>query len=351
MVKAMGSPSWTISGSSVAALLAYAKSRQVDLRGWLQPLGLGSVDLLAPETRVPTKTNDALWAEAVRQLHDDALGLHFAQVLDLDAFHLVGHLALSSRTVGEALERVVEFSRLLHDAGRTELEYTAQGRVLLFPGCRGLPAPPPRHIAEFTTASVVLLVRLVTAEPGWRPEEVRFHHSAPADTSPHRALFGCSPVFDALEDCLVLDEASLRLPVRVAGPSRIGRYLEGYARELLSQLPNTDDSLEAQVRRAIITSLMGRVPSVDEVAQRLGLTARTLQRRLASVGLGFTALVDDVRRASAERYLADGALPLAEISFLLGFTEPSTFHKAFRRWTGQTPGAFRQSAGVGGQKT
>lgn len=334
--------SHTVSGASVAGLLAYLRARGIDLRPALAGLGLERAALVQPDTRVPAETNDALWALAVERTGEDDFGLRFARRLDLDSFHLVGHLAATSLNVGAALERVVEFSRLLHDAGRTELERPGDGRVLLFPGCRGLPRPPPRQIAEFNAASAVVLVRFITARPEWRPLEVHFAHPAPTDVRPHRELFGVAPSFGAAEDVLVFAERDLALLVRVTAPSRIGEYLEAYARTLLGRMPEQPHDLRGQVLRALVSSLPTGGLTIEQVASRLALTPRTLQRRLAATGDTVSGLREEARLTTAEHYLADRRLTLGEISFLLGFNEPSTFHKAFRRWKGVPPGEWRQ---------
>ncbi len=334
-------PTYTVAGPGVAALLAYVRSRGVDLTARLAEIGLRGVDLSQPETRIESTVNDALWSLAASALKDEDLGLRFAQRLDLDGFHVVGHLAASSATVGQALERVVRFSRLLHDAGRTEVERNHDGQVLLFPGCRGLPTPPPRQVAEFNTASAVVLLRFVTGEPRWAPRAVQFQHLAPRAVATHRQVLGVAPRFGAAEDVVVLDEADLLRPVRVSAASRLGQYLEAYAQTLVERLPASADDLRGQVLRAIVSGLSAGGVTVTEVAARLAMTPRTLQRRLAERGDAFSALVEEARRGAAQHYLRNPSLPLGEISFLLGFHDPSTFHKAFRRWTGHSPGAWR----------
>lgn len=336
------SASYTVAGAPIAALVGYVKLRGADLTPELDALGMKLDDLVKPDFRVPVAACEKMWEHAAARVGEPDFALRFAKLLDLDGFHLIGHLAVSSATVEEALNRVVEFSRLLHDAGRTELEHAKGGRVLLFPGCRGLPVQPPKNIAEFNTASAVVLIRYITAKPEWAPREVHFHHAAPDDVKPHRELFGVAPSFDAPEDVLVLDASDLKLPVRVSAKSRVGDYLESYARTLLAKLPEKDDDLRGQVLRAIITSLPHGALGIEPVAARLAMTPRTLQRRLAETGDSFSDLIDEARQSTATHYLADDRFSLGEISYLLGFNEPSTFHKAFRRWKGVPPGEWRE---------
>lgn len=339
-VASRSTATYSVSGASLVALLGFVKSRGVDLTPTLQTLGLSMAALSTSDARVPVDAAEGLWALAAERLGDEDFGLRFAARLDLDGFHVVGHLAASSRTVGEALERVVAFSRLLHDAGRTELEEHG-AEVHLFPGCRGLPTAPPRHIAEFNTASAVALIRFVTARPAWAPTAVRFAHAKPADVATHRTVFGVAPEFDAPETLLGLTRGDLELPVRVSAPSRLGQHLEAYAQRLLLDLPKREDALRDQVLRALVAALPSGGLTIEQAAARFAMTPRTLQRRLAASSDSFSDLVDEARLGVAERYLADDTLALAEISYLLGFQDPSTFHKAFRRWRGVPPGEWR----------
>lgn len=321
----------TVSGASIAGLAAH-----VDLRDELRAHGLDEKTLMEPERRIDLSVSQQLWEVAATRSGDEDFGLHCALGLDLDSLHVLGHLATSSRTLGEALERIVKYSRLLLDGGRTELE-EVRGEVRLFPGCRGLPFQPSRHVAEFNTGVAVVLTRLVTAVADWSPRAVSFHHAAPAKTAEAKRVLGVAPVYGQVEQFLTLTPKDLALPVRVSSPSKLGTYLEAYAQQLVAKLPSDEASLRARVLRSLVTELPNGGLTLDAMAKRCAMTGRTLQRRLAQEDVTFAELVDEARRHSAERMVSDGQLPLAEISFLLGFQEPSAFHRAFKRWTGKTP--------------
>lgn len=340
IVHAMSQP-YTVTGSSAAALVRHARARGVDLTDALAAVGLDEAGLGEPERRVDVEAHHHLWATAAERVGDPDFGLRFAERLDLDSFHLVGHLAATSPTLGRAFERIVAFARLLHDAGRTELE--KHGSVWrFFPGCRGLPRPPPRHVAEFNAAAVVVLARRITGRP-WAPLTVQLEHPAPRSVAAHLRVFGVAPRFGG-ETFLEFDASTAELPVVTQVPTSVGRYLESYGRSLLASLPAAPEDAREQVRRALVAGLPSGAVGIDAVARRMGTTPRTLQRRLASLGVRFADLLQDARRAAAERYLADGVLPLAEITYLLGFADQSNFHRAFRRWTGLTPAAYRAAA-------
>lgn len=209
---------------------------------------------------------------------------------------------------------------------------------MVFPGCRGLLNEFPRHIAEFSAASVLVLGRATTGTP-MRATAVRFRHPAPARLSEHVRVFGVTPTFDARETEVELEATALDRAILDAQPGLVS-YLDAYARDVIAKLP-ADDDLVSTVERAVASAMSRGVPDIEVVATQLGMGSRTLQRRLADAETGFQELVDTVRRSYAERYLADNRLALTEVAFLVGFAEPSNSHRAFRRWTVTTPAAYR----------
>jgi len=327
----------TVAASSIVGLLEYARARGIDGDRALEGAGLTSAALVGAEARVPHVAYNQVWQLLADASDDPEFGLHVAERLTLDTFGVVGHLVARSRTFGEALDRVVAYSRILHDAGRVELESRGD-RVIVFPGCRGLSHEFPRHVAEFSAASVLVLGRAVTRTP-LAAIAMRFRHPAPASVAAHARMFHVAPVFSAPETELELPRAVLQLPIPDAQPGVL-TYLDAYAHDVIAKLPDDDDLVSA-VERLVASELGRGVPELEGVAIQLGMTARTLQRRLGELETSYQTLIDHVRRRYAERYLADDRLAIAEVSFLVGFSEPSNFHRAFRRWTGETPAAFR----------
>lgn len=317
--------------------MSYAEGRGVDTSGLLREVGLTSDDLVGPEARVTEEANNAVWAAIVERSRDPHFGLHFAENMTLDVLDVVGHLVARSRTFGEGLERVVAYSRILHDAGRVEVE-RHHDRIIVFPGCRGLLDAAPAQVAEFSAASVLVMGRQATGKR-LVANAVRFRHAKPRSIAEHIRVFGVAPTFDQPETEVELDVAAWDLPTIDSQPGLL-TYLDAYARDVLAQLPS-DDDVVSRVERTIAATLSRGAPDIDAVARQLGVGRRTLQRRLAEAETSFQVLVDAVRRRYAERYLAGGRLAIGEIAFLVGFSEPSNFHRAFRRWTGQTPAAYR----------
>lgn len=327
----------TVAASSVIGLLAYARARGISVDGVLAGAGLTAAALEGAEARIAHAANNRVWELLVQASGDADFGLHVAEHMTLDAFDVVGHLVARSLTFGQALDRVVAYSRILHDAGRVELEHVGD-RLMVYPGCRGLTHDVPRHVAEFSAASVLVLGRLVTRTP-LRALAVRFRHPAPPAIAEHARIFQVAPTFGAPETEVHLPRACANLVIPDAQPGVL-TYLDAYAKDVVTRLP-TDDDLVSAIERLVATSIARGIPELDAIATQLAMTTRTLQRRLAELETSYQVVVDRVRQRYAERYLADDRLPIAEVAFLVGYADPGNFHRAFRRWTGATPAAYR----------
>jgi AraC-like DNA-binding protein len=173
---------------------------------------------------------------------------------------------------------------------------------------------------------------------------VSFTH-CPNDPAEYEQAFGCPVRVNAGWNGFALAEEVWDLPMRRRDPSLV-RLLEPHADVAVSGA-TTPMALRERVRRAQARGLTAGDASVGTVARVLALSARTLQRRLADEGTSYQAELDHVRREVAERHLHDSALAIAEISFLLGYSEPAAFHRAFKRWHHVTPQAYRAARPTG----
>lgn len=163
----------------------------------------------------------------------------------------------------------------------------------------------------------------------------------PWSPPPWASAYPRATTFDAPRAALVLDEGALDAPSRRADPL-VAELLGRSAREAMARLP-TGPTVQREVRDAIVALVPGGLPGMREVARRLETTERTLRRRLAEEGLSFAKVRDEVLCALARERLADPKVPIADVAFALGFAELRAFHRAFVRWTGMTPGAFRRA--------
>jgi len=277
------------------------------------------------------------WAELIRITGNPQVALAIARVTPPGAFGVVEYVCRAAPTLGDALRQWVRYLNLLDDAvvvGIVDDEDDAERACIRVVVESEAPAPASH---ELCFALLAMQARELVAGP-FRVAAVDFTHRAPGDgaaaAAAYRAWFDAPVRFGAEHTQLVVTKAALAAALKTADPN-LAAILSRHADELRARDPG-GPPLTAQIRRILRTALRDDRGHVDLVARQVGMTARSLQRRLKDEGTSFQALREDVRRELANRYLDDD-LSIAEISFLLGFSEPSAFFRAFKRWTGLTP--------------
>ena len=270
------------------------------------------------------------WAEAIRLTGEPQLALAIARATPPGAFGIVEYVCRAAPTLGDALRQWVRYLNLLDDAVEVALETDGDRAYLRVVRESEAPAPASH---ELCWALVARYGRELSTVP-FRLIAVELAHPATGDPAPYRAWFDAPVVFGAEATQLVLPRSALAASLVSSDPSLLA--ILSRAADELAKKSSTDPLMTAQVKRVLHDALRSDDAQVEAVAKQLGLTGRSLQRRLKDEGTSFQVVREDVRRQLAHRYLDDG-LAIAEISFLLGFSEPSAFFRAFKRWTGLTP--------------
>lgn len=199
-----------------------------------------------------------------------------------------------------------------------------------------MPVTAPQY-DEFSLT--LLLVRTRQASGvNWVPDRVCLQHERRDDGELAR-VFGCPVTFGAQRSEIWFRRSVLHLP-HASADAALAAILVRYASSLRQTLPR-DGTLLARAWSAIAQRMTQELPSLAATARSLDLPERTLQRRLAGVGVTYSSLVDEVRRALALKYIVDAGIAITEISYLLHFADPSAFYRAFKRWTGQSPRRYR----------
>ena len=284
------------------------------------------------EARVTPAQFCVAWAEAERASGSPALALDIAESMPAGAFGVVEYVCRSAPTLGEALRQWVRYLGILDDAVEVALVDSEDGRALRVVRESEAPAPASH---ELCFALVVRHAR-ASISTAVRVEAVRFTHRPRArDEGVYRAFFGADVRFGAPHTELVFSKAAIDAPLVGSDPQLLAILVET-AEEKRKRSRTADPPLTEQVRRGLRVALSNDDAQLEVIARKLGLTARSLQRRLRDEGTSFQSLRDETRQTLADRYLGEG-LSMAEISFLLGFSEPSAFFRAFKRWTGSTP--------------
>lgn len=297
-----------------------------------------------PDARIPIELEEALFDAAARACRDEAFGLHAAELVQPGAFDVLDYAVRTAPTLRVALDRLVRYNCIVHSAAEFKVVLD-QDKLRIEHAFRVSDVVQCRHSAEFTIAATLVFARQMTEVP-IAPLRIEFRHGRPASEyalSEQRRLFGMDAHFSSHVNALELPRSVLELPVPKADP-RLSRLMERHAEALREALPDPSLSTTERVRRLVSSTLGQGEATLASVAERLKMSERTLQRKLADEGHTFDALLDSVRRELALRYLADPKLAVAEVAYLLGYSEPSPFHRAFKRWTGVTPAEARKRA-------
>lgn len=290
-----------------------------------------------PEARVSPAQLCVAWAEATRLANDPALALKIADATPQGAFGIVEYVCRSAPTLRDALAQWVRYLGILDDAVEVALVDAKDGLALRVTVESEAPAPASH---ELCFALVLRNAQRIVTTP-LAPVTVRFTHSASSVVaSRHRAFFGGAVEFSAKRTEIVFAKADADATLATADASLLEILV--LAAQKQRATTTTDPPLVDQVKRALGRALTSNDAQLAPVAKAMGMTARSLQRRLQDEGASFQSLRDETRKVLADRYLSEG-LSLAEISFLLGFSEPSAFFRAFKRWTGLTPFERRAS--------
>jgi AraC-like DNA-binding protein len=330
-----------VAASIGAMILAAAHAMGADPAVLAKRAGFDAACANDPDARIPIGVETLLWDEGARLTGDSAFGIHAAEGLRPGVFDVMDYAVRTAPTLRASLERLARYNRLVHDAAVFSLiqEGDAVRVEHSLAGVR-----QSRHAAEFTLASLMVVGGQVSGSP-LRALRVAFHHEAPESIKEHVCLFGVAPQFYGPANAVTFSIELLDRPLPAADPL-LWRVIERHAEALLAARPALAETTAARVRR-ILCETLGEdeaAATLSGIASRLHMSERSVQRRLADEGETFDGLLDELRRELAVRYLADKKIAIAEVAFLLGYSEPSAFHRAFKRWTGSTPSQVRQRA-------
>jgi AraC-like DNA-binding protein len=321
---------------SVQALLAAAESLGLKPEDLHRAAGLDPGYADSNDAFVADSLVTRLWQAIADTSGDRSMGIRLARALPRGSFRALEYMVRTSPTFEGALRRLVRFQGLLRT--RPFLTFVVGPlHYLRFDLDYDLDSVPEQMRTEYIVAATVQLGRESTGRP-WSPKAIHFRHRAPDDLGPFAALDG--PVkFEQSETEVFLSRESIEQPMAEADPP-LCAVLESHAGRKVQRVPRP--TLADSTERQLFELLPGDEPELEEVAARLQTSPRALQRGLQEEGTSFREILDRVRLTLAKTYLGEVDLSVFEIALLLGYSDATAFHRAFKRWTGVTPGAFRK---------
>jgi AraC-like DNA-binding protein len=302
----------------------------------LAGVGLSRSDLENPDLRVSHALVDRMLRGAVVQSGERDLGLLAAERLQPDHLDVIEYGARAQSTLRAAIEHSIRYYALLHDGFEADLQIV-NDRAVFSVNFGSLPVSD--CTLEFVLAVHLFATRRMTGQQALAPVETHFQHARPKTTLVHQRIFRSPLHFGQPQTALVYPRAVLDSPL-VDADVGLAKVLERLASDALQKLGRST-SLPERVREIVRQDLTSGKLTADSLARRLGMSSRTLHRRLVAQNSSYRAILDDVRREIALRCLRDPQLSIREVGYLLGFTTGPAFHRAFRRWTGTTAASFR----------
>jgi AraC-like DNA-binding protein len=320
-------------------MFLYLDSLDVDIDEFLRSLGLDPQSIRSPDTYIPIETYLLIQDEAAVYTGDPYFGLHMGEYAEPGSWSILGYMMMNCSTLAEAFEKSTRYQRIIGNliTGEANLRFNKIKVVLFTP-----PHAPEmsRHCFEATISSSVRMMRSLTGVE-LDPIQVTFTYSEPESTAEYERVFRCPVLFGQKQNSLTIPLSSVFTPIKLPNPELLA-YFENYAQEFLAELDRQNEYTSA-VTKIILANLDDEDLTIKKIAREMSVSVRTLQNRLSEEGVVFSDLLQEIREKLAKKYLREN-YTVENITYLLGFSEPSSFRKSFKRWSGVTPRQFRETS-------
>lgn len=328
----------TVGAGYASGLLNFAVTKGASRAQLLARSQISAAALEDPDNRVPLAKYVALMRAGIELCGDPALALHYGEAFDLSELSIVGLISHAAPTLGHALVQINRYGRLVVEvegigfADRFQVR-TVDGAAWLF-DMRANPNVFP-ELTESTWARVICGTRPFGPAGESFAKEVHVTHAAPAHRAEYDRIFNAPTVFESDRNALLIDMNWTQR--KVAKTTRYAfSVLSEHANVLLESLESSK-TIKGRVESILIPVLHTGEQTIEQTAQKLGLGRQTLYRKLKAEGIGFEKLVDELRHKMALHYLNGKKVSVNETAYLVGFSDPSAFSRAFKRWTGTSP--------------
>ena len=333
-------PELTVAAGLARGLLDLAEAKGADRQGLARRAGIDPADLLDQDNRIPFARYVALMRAGKDLTGDPALALHYGETSDLAAISVVGLIGDASETMMEAFLQLGRYGRLVIevDGPTPRLQVEMRGADAWLIDTRENPNDFP-ELTESTFARLICGPRRFGVTQLAR--EVRVTHPAPAYREEYERIYGAPVTFEAVENAIRVDSVWFTHRVQLQ-PRYVFGVLSEHANALLKSLEGSK-TMRGRVESLLMPVLHTGRASMDQVAGKLALSRQTVFRRLKAEGVTFETVLDELRHRLAVHYLKGRRVSVNETAYLVGFSDPAAFSRAFKRWTGVSPRTLRQS--------
>lgn len=316
--------------------LSLVELHGIDPQRFAEQVGIASIDIPNARTRLPSTLLDVAFAKAVSLIPDPAFALRSAECWHPSNLGTLGYAWLSSGSLRTALKRIARYSRVIGQKMSIRCEEDDQGLRFMYDHGRG-DTVVGQAMADYTLALIIDMSR-TNFGPTLTLQSVTLRRPSPKNSKPYEKFFACPIAFGADSDSFVLERHIADRPLPSAN-HELATTFDAILTSQLAEISNGD--LVARCKGYLLKELTSGEPSEEDLAKALGLSRRTLQRKLGDFGLTYKGVLEKTRYELALRYLDDPSKTVTDITFLLGFSEQSAFTRAFKRWSGKAPTTYR----------
>lgn len=318
-------------------LLDHAERQGLNRAELMAASSMTEGELADPDSRIGVRSVIDLWTAVISRLETSSLGLDLGTTISAKDLGLVGYTMCHSADLFGAFKNLERFYRIISEVVRFDVVRDEMNTTLIHRIHPSLIAL--RHPVETAIAGLAGLARELTGEPV-TPKQVQLPFPEYGSEQDFLNALGLYPQFDSDVATIVFTNRQMALPVTATDPTLLG-YLTELAETTMQSLRTPELNFAQQVREVLWAMLPYGKPDLWRTAKTMSISPRTLQRRLRDEGSSFSSVLDSLRRGLSEEMLRNRNLAVAEVAFLLGYSEPSAFQRAFRRWHGAPPGTYK----------
>jgi len=330
-----------ISTSILQRLFSFTSKKGIDTDDLLKKAGVEKSLINNTDNKLPLEDYYCILDGAIDLTGDPYFGLHMGEGADAGDLSILGYIMTSCRTVGEALEKVGKYFGIIGSVLNIYLKVEGDYAKLIYDMRQHFPNKCIKHCIDTGLANFYSMIKNIASEPV-EIKEVWLKTKAPEDLGEYKRIFKCPILFSQPIAALVFPSKALDIPLTHPNPALLS-LLEHHANSFLSKIDEKDYFFR-KISLLLFEQIQGNNPTIEDVAKYLGMSVRVLQKKLKEEGLTFSQIATNVRKELAKSYLAEKRYTIDDITYLLGFSEPSVFRRAFKMWTGMTPGHYRSSS-------
>jgi len=330
-----------ISSSVLQRLLSYISRRGLNADELLKNANVDKSFLDNMDNKFPLEDYYSIMDAAIEMTGDEYLGLHMGHGANPGDLSILGYIMASCENIREALEKLSKYFAIIGSSQKISLKVEEDDAKLIWEIIKEFPNKCVKHCLDLGLANTYSMI-LNIADGPVEIKEVWFKTAPPNDINAYNEVFNCPILFNKPVPALVFPLKVLDTPLKNPNPMLLS-LLEHHANSFLSKI-DEDDRFSRMISYQFYESIHGNNLTIKDVAKNLGMSVRVLQNKLKEEGITFSELATKVRQELAKSYLAEKHYTIDDITYLVGFSEPSVFRRAFKRWTGMTASQYRSSS-------